>query len=949
MKRLTLATAVVVLALVICASIAAPNAHAARHDSGRKLKLDAPIPMDPEVTIGKLDNGLTYYIRVNKDPEKRASVMLAVNAGSVLEDDDQVGLAHFVEHMGFNGTKHFPKQELIKYLESVGVKFGSQANAGTGFDQTVYRLTIPTDTAAVVEKAFQVLEDWARWINMENEEIEKERGVIVEEWRLGLGAGERISNKQLPVLLKDSRYALRLPIGNKDSLRTFKPDAVRRFYRDWYRPDLMAVVAVGDFDPKRIKRLVEQHFSPMPRAEHPRPRTVFPVPDHAETLYSIVSDPEKTGTDITLYFKSDPPPEKTLADYRRDLILRLHEDMFRQRLVELSQKPDPPVLGSTLRDGRFVRSKECYLLASSVKEAGLDRGLEALLTEVERVKKYGFIEPELGRVKERWIRVSQWSDQREKVKSDTYAGQCVDNFLNGEPIVSPATQRDLYEKLMPGISLAEVNELSGRWFGSGNCVVLVGAPEKEGLPLPTEDELRGVFARVEKAPVEPYTEAQMEKPLLAETPRPGTIVKESKRPALGITEWILSNGARVVLKPTDFERERIFFGSFSPGGLSLVSNDDFRSAAYAQGVIQECGVGDFGREDLKKKLMGTIASTSIQIGELTEDCGGKAYTKDVETMFELLYLRFTAPRMCDDEFKAFLVKMREYVRNKSADPQRVFQDTLQATMTRYNPRYRPMTEAGVDSIDLGTAFRVYKDRFADASGFTFIFTGDFEVDKLKPFVRTYIGGLPSLNRGETWRDLGIEPPAGVVKKVVRKGIAPKSSVYLVFAGPCEWSRENQAVIGLVAEVLQTKLREVIREEKSGTYGVGVSGSDQKYPRAEYQISIGFGCAPERVDELVAAVFAQIDTLKMNGPGESYVQRAKETKKRFFEEKLKDNGFWAANLREAYFLNENPDDILKDPGISESISPQRIRDAARKYFDLNNYMQFVLMPEKEGEK
>jgi zinc protease len=305
--------------------------------------------------------------------------------------------------------------------------------------------------------------------------------------------------------------------------------------------------------------------------------------------------------------------------------------------------------------------------------------------------------------------------------------------------------------------------------------------------------------------------------------------------------------------------------------------------------------------------------------------------------------------MCDDEFKAFLVKMREYVKNKSADPQRVFQDTMQAVMTRYSPRYRPMTEAGVDSIDLGTAFRVYKDRFADASGFTFIFYGDFETEKLKPYVRTFIGGLPSLNRGETWRDLGIKPPAGIVKKVVRKGIAPKSSVYLIFTGPYEWSRENQAAMSLMTDVLQTKLREVIREEKSGTYGIGVSGGGGKYPRPEYGIRISFGCAPERVDELVAAVFAQIDTLQMNGPGESYIRSAKETKKRYFEEKMKENAFWAGNLREAYFLGEDPDDILKDPEIVESMSPLRIRDAARRYFDMNNYMQFVLMPEKENEK
>jgi len=949
MNRRRLIAAFLAVALILCVSAALSGSQPSRRDAGREPRLDAPIPMDPGVTIGKLDNGLKYYIRVNREPEKRASIMLAVNAGSVLEDDDQIGLAHFVEHMGFNGTKHFPKQELIKYLESVGVAFGSQANAGTGFDQTVYRMTIPTDTIAIVEKAFQILEDWARWINMEDGEIEKERGVIVEEWRLGLGAGERIFNKHLPVLLRDSRYALRLPIGNKDSLRTFKPDAARRFYRDWYRPDLMAIIAVGDFDPKWIRKLVEQHFAAMPQAENPRPRTVYPVLDHTETLYSIVSDPEKTGTDIALYFMSDPLPEKTLADYRRKLVMRLHEDMFRQRLMELSQKPDPPVLSSILRDGRIVRSKEAYFLQSSVKEGGLDAGLEALLTEVSRIKKHGFIEPELRRTKEKWLRVSQWYDQQEKVKSDLYAGKCLGNFLSDGSIVDPATERELYARFMPGITLGEVNDLSMQWFNAGNCVILVGAPEKEGVALPSENELRSVFEGVEKKPVEAYTEAEMERPLLAQTPRPGTIVKEVKRPDIGITEWTLSNGARVVLKPTDFDRERVLFDAFSPGGLSLLSNDDFRSAAYAQRVIAECGAGDFDREALKKKLMGTIAYASPSINDLTEDLSGKAYRKDIETMFELLYLRFTAPRVCENEFRAYLTKLREGVRNRSADPRWAFQDTMQATMTRYNPRYRPMTEAAVDSIDLGTAFRIYKDRYADASDFTFIFYGDFDAETLRPYVKTYIGALPSLHRKETWRDLGIEPPSGVVKKVVYRGIEPQSSVQLIFAGSYQWSQENQWALNLMAEVLQTRLREVIREEKSGTYGVGVGASGQKYPRGEYRINIGFGCAPERVDELVAAVFAQIDTLKMNGPGESYVQRVKETKRRYFEEKMKGNTFWAMGLRESYFLGEDPAGILKYPEIVEAMSPQRIQEAARKYFDTNNYMQFVLMPEKESGK
>ena len=939
------------LVLPICVTLASPTSLRAdsRQTGTRPMRLAAKIPVDPAVTVGTLDNGLRYYIRVNRNPEKRASLMLAVNVGSVLEDDDQIGLAHFVEHMGFNGTKHFPDQELVKYFETVGVRFGSALNASTSFDQTVYTLTVPTDSQGVVERSFDALEDWSRGVDMTDAEIEKERGVIVEEWRLGRGAEERIFNKSVPMLYKDSRYAVRLPIGTKEGLLAFKPDALRRFYHDWYRPDLMAVIAVGDFDPATIRRLIEEHFASMPAVEQPRPRTIYPVPDHKEMLFSIQSDPEKTNTNLALFIKKDPLPQRTLADYRRSLLFRMHQDMFRQRLVELSKKPDSPLLGVMERDQQLVRSKDVFLLAAEVKENAIAPGLDMLLTEVSRAKRYGFTEPELERAKEQWLSVRQWADQREKVPSAQYSQRCLANFLRGDPILSPEQERKLTEELMPGIKLKEVNELLTQWFNGTNCVVLVAAPEKQGVTLPTQAELTAVFDSIEHKEIGPYTEAEPERPLLDKTPRPGRIAAEKKLPDLGVTVWTLSNGARVILKPTDFDREKIFFEAYSNGGTSVVSDKDYLSAALAGQILSECGVGNFTDEELRKKLSGKIASASAAMGELTEAMNGKALTKDERTMFELLYLRFTAPRTCPEEFQAFLNKVREYLRNRSASPEQVFSDTVQATIGSYHFRRLPPTEARIDEINLDSAYRVFKDRFADASGFTFIFTGDIDLKAIKPLVETYIGSLPSLHRKDTWRDLGIEPPGGVVKKVVRKGIEPKAQVQLYFSGPFQWSQENNSALRAATQVLQTKLHEELREELSGTYGVGVNGSGEKYPRQEYTISIAFGCAPERVDELVKMVFAEIDSLKNFGPAESYVIRFKETSTRSLEESMKQNSFWSSRLRYAYFLGEDPSTILKQRDLIESVTPAIIQDAAKKYFDMNHYAEFVLLPEKEAPK
>ena len=946
MKRSSFVIAFVLIALVLCAFASATAARSARHEPARQARLDAPIPTDRETIVGTLDNGMRYYIRENHEPPHRASLRLVVNAGSILEDDDQLGLAHFVEHMGFNGTKHFPKQDLVRYLESIGVNLGcGGVNAYTGFDETVYFMGVPTDSARIVENAFKILGDLAHGTSMEDAEVEKERGVITEEWRLWQGADYRLMDKHMPVLFKDSRYAVRLPIGTKESIATFKPDALRRFYRDWYRPDLMAVIAVGDFDAGAMQELIETYLGPVPRAENPRPRELFPVPDHSEMLFSIVSDPEETGTSVGVYFKTDPRPLATMGDYRRKLIMRLHDVMFQQRLMELSKKPDSPLLGARAVRGRLVRSKDTYYAGAWVKEDKVEEGLETVLTEIIRVEQNGFTAGELERAKYQGTRFGEWFDQRDKTWSDYYVGQCQSNFLKGDPLLNPRVERELYEKLASGITLDEVNAVLADWLARSSRAILVNAPEKEGLSLPSEESLRAVFARVDQKRASAIADDFTQRPLLEEKPHSGRIVEENKIGEIGVTEWRLSNGARVLLKPTHTDRDRIFFEAWSPGGSSLLSDADYLASEPVFWMIRNCGLGNLDRVTLKKKMLGTIAFADPQLGELYEVIGGKAYRKDLETMFQLIYLRFTAAPSCDEEFRSWLTSAHEGLKNKNADPRWAFQDTVNMVLYQNHPRRRPWTEEMLGSITLEKAMRVYRDRFADASGFTFVFTGDFDAKQLKPLVTTYIASLPSMNRAETWRDIGVRLPAGVVQKTVRRGIEPQGEVQIYFHGPFEWSRQNEWTLEAMGEIFGKKLREVVREDMSATYHIGAWASSDEYPVPQYRIGISFGCAPERVDEILKAVFTQIDSLKTAGPEERHVAAVKESNRRRFESLPTKSWYWEEKLLESSLRGEDPRNILSEPGCAVSFDARTIQDAAKKYFDMNNYVEVIRLPEK----
>jgi zinc protease len=923
---------------------AAPAAGASPADPA-PAPLAAELPFDPQVHEGRFANGFTYLIRANREPAGRAELWLVVDAGSVLEDDDQRGLAHLVEHMAFNGTRHFAKQELVAYLESIGMRFGPDVNASTSFDETLYTLRVPTDDPKIVATAFEILEDWAHEVSFEDDEIDKERGVVIEEWRLGRGADARLLDQQYPVLFAGSRYAERLPIGEVETLQHAPAAAVRRFYRDWYRPDLMALVAVGDFDPATIEELARRHFAALPAPEHPRPRPAFTLPAHRATVVSIATDPEATDTTVGIYAKHPQPPEGTYGDYRRSLVEGLFDGMLDARLGEIAQRPDAPFLWATSAVGSLVRPAEVYHLVAGVEETGVEAGLTALLTEATRVDRHGFLPGELERAKKDLLRgYEEAYQERDKSDSRSYAAECTRHFLTGEPIPGIAVELALVRRFLGDITLDEVDAQAHHWLGDEDRVILLSAPAKATASLPGEDELRATAAKVAASDLAPWVDRVREEPLLAAAPAPGKVASETEIPELGVTEWRLSNGVRVVLKPTDFKNDQVLLTAFSPGGDSLASDADYLSAGFATAAVAAGGLGSFDAVELDKALAGKRAAVSPYVGELEEGVNGYASPQDLDTLLQLVYLTFTAPRADPEAFATLLAKTRLTLENRLASPENVFADRFGQALYQDHPRRRVPTPEDLDRVDLDAALAFYRQRFADASDFTFILVGSFQPDRVRPLVETYLGGLPATDRKESWRDVGVETPPGVVKVEVAKGLEPKSRVQIVFSGPAPWSREQLHLINTLADVLGTRLREVLREELGATYGVAVSGSLSPRPRPEYRFSIGFGCAPDKADELVDQTFREIDRMREEGVAATYVANAREAQQRARQTQLADNGFWAQVLKTYYSLDLDPRLILAYDQLIALVTPEALQAAARRYLDPDRYVLGILHPE-----
>jgi zinc protease len=905
------------------------------------------LPVDQSVIIGKLPNGLTYYIRANAEPKSRAELYLVNKAGSVLENDDQQGLAHFTEHMAFNGTRDFPKNQMVDYLQKAGVKFGADLNAYTSFNETVFQLPLPTDTASVFEKGFNILTNWAGYVSFDPAEIDKERGVVLEEERLrGKNAQERMQQQTLPVLLNNSRYALRLPIGKEDILKNFKPETIKAFYQDWYRPDLQAVIAVGDFDPKRVEALIKQNFSQLKNPAAEKPRTKYSVPATPGTAVKIVTDPEYPYTIAQIVVKHPGTVTKTTGDYMQQVRVQLFNQMLNSRLNELLQKPNPPFLYGRTSYSNFIGDQDAYTSLVVAKPGELEKAVKAVVAESERARKFGFTLTELERAKQdALVGIGNAYRERDKTPSANFVREYQANFLTGEAIPGIDFEYNFYIGNIYKVSLADMNAMAGKFISDQNRVVVVQAPDKEKANLPDEKTLLNWIATGGQN-VTAYIDNVSSDPLLAKIPEGSKVAKQDTDEAIGATTLTLGNGLKVTLKPTDYRNDQILINGYAFGGTSLASDDDFTSANLASPIIGSSGIAQFNQGMLDKKLAGKNLSISPYISEFAQGISGNTSPADFETALQLIYLYFTQPRKDKDIWDANIDQTRSVLSNRGLDPGSVYQDTVSAILSNYNFRGMVTTVPRLNAATLDKAYDFYKKRFADASAFTFTLVGNFDVETVKPYLEHYLGGLPSTNSKETYKNMFIQPPAGVISKTVNKGVGDKSTVQLVFSGDYDYNDVNNIQVDALEEVLNIKLIERLREQESGVYAPGVRASYRKTPGGRYTFTISFGCAPENVDKLINATMEEIGKIKQTGALPADIQKFVAEEARSTQQQLKQNVFWAGYLASTSQNGENPDQILKHVNSLEQITPQSTKDAANKYLSGKNLIKLILMPEKK---
>ena len=908
------------------------------------------IPIDPKVKIGKLDNGLTYYIRNNGKPEDKLELRLVINAGSILEDDDQLGLAHFMEHMNFNGSKNFEKNDIVDYLQSIGVKFGADLNAYTSFDETVYILPIPSDDAEKLEKGFQILEDWAFNALLTEKDIDEERGVVLEEYRLGLGADERMRQRYLPKIMYGSKYAERLPIGTKEILENFDYETLRRYYKDWYRPGLMAVVAVGDLDVETIEKKIKDHFGKAEKTTTPRLRPTFEMPNHEETFIAIESDKEASFTQVQVLYKDkeNAPLTETIGDYRDNMIEGLFSQMINNRLQELADGANPPfVYGFSYHGGTWARTKEAYQSFAMTKETGQLDALKALLTENERVKRFGFQQGEFDRAKKDILaRMERSYNDRDKQESNRIIGQYVNHFLERNPIPGIEWSFQMYQQMLPTIQLEEVNTLINNFLHEDNRVIVLTGPEKEGLKKTTEAEVLNLMKAIENDKnIQPYEDEAIRASLIAEKPEPGSIVDETTNETLDITTFTLSNGAKVTYKKTDFKNDEILFDSFSFGGSSLYGDEEFSKMAYAFNGLSEAGVDGLNKTDMGKMMSGKIVRVSPYVYGISEGLRGSASPKDLETLFQMVHLYFTKLNYDEEAFGSYIAKQKGFLSNLLSNPNTYFGNEFNKFMNEGNARFLGFPTAELlDKQDYKMAYDKYQERFSNAGDFHFYFVGNVDEAKLKEYAKTYIATLPSNSETETYKVTDFRPRKGMHEVTINKGTDPKSSVRIYYQGETRYDPKEAFALRGLGDILTIKLIEKLREEEGGVYGVGARGSMSKLPYGSYRFTISFPCGPDNVEKLKTAALAEVTSILENGPTQKDLDKIKEALLLDYKENSKKNRFWLNNIKNKDY-QERP--ILNSQQFEAKVaalSADDIQKVAQKYLTENRVIG-ILMPEE----
>ena len=911
-----------------------------------------PIPTDPNVRIGKLENGLTYYIRHNELPEKRADFYIAQKVGSILEEDNQRGLAHFLEHMCFNGTTNFPGKGIINWLETIGVRFGENLNAYTSIEETVYNIdNVPVIRDGIVDSCLLILHDWANDLTLAEAEIDNERGVIHEEWRTGQGAMMRMYEQALPKAMAGSKYGHRLPIGTIEVIDNFPYQALRDYYEAWYRPDQQGIIVVGDIDVDKVEAKIKELFSPIPMPANAPERKYEPVPDNKEPIVTIAKDKEQPSTMIYLWHKHPATPNEAKGNIGylvQNYLFSMISSMMHARLEELRQGANPPFIYAASGDSDFLMAKttEAYVGMAMSKDDGIPTALAALVREIERARKFGFTASEYARAKADYLRELESAyNERDKMKNDEYVEEYVRHFIDNEPIPGIETEYAIMNQLVPNIPVEAINSILPQLIKDENIVINIFGPDKEGMVYPTEAEILDVLKKTKAEEITAYEDKVSDEPLLKEAPQAGKIVKTEEGP-FGSTALTLSNGVRVVVKNTDFKADDIRMRAYSPGGTSIFGTNEFIQIKMLNSVASLGGLGNFSSVDLEKVLAGKKASVGAIVGSQTEILSGYCSPKDLETLMQLVYLSFTAPRMDDAAFESFKQRTKASLANQEANPMVALSDTLQKEMYGNHPMAKRFKAEMVDQIDYNRIMEMYKDRFKEAGDFTFLFVGNINLEEAKPLIETYLGGLPTINRKENYKDIKLDIQKGAHKNVFEKQMeTPKATVISVISGNCEYNLKNDLLMTLLKQTMDLVYTETIREKEGATYGVSTTGMVSRYPKDEALFQIYFDTDPAKREKMEQLVMAELQKVAQEGPRPEHLAKVKEFLLKKHLENVKENGYWLNKLNEYYWYNTDMDSNY-DKLLNE-ISVEDVKNFTKALLDQGNIIE-VTMTAKEAK-
>ncbi len=907
------------------------------------------IPVASDVKIGTLPNGLKYYIRYNAKPEKKVELRLVVNAGSILEDDDQQGLAHFMEHMNFNGLAHFPGNELVHYLQSIGVGFGNDLNAYTGFDQTVYMLPVPSDDKETLDKAFTVIADWAYGSLLTDEEIDKERGVILSESRLGKGADDRMMKVWLPLMLNGSKYSKRLPIGEDDIIANFKYDVIRRFYKEWYRPELQAVVVVGDMPVEEAEKLIIEKFSAHknPANVRTRPET-FELKPFSSSNAIVVSDAEADMTYVNIVGSARVKPKTiTEADYLNDVVDQLAYTMIYSRLDEKVNSANPPFIYAYAYNDGWARGYESFNGVAACSPDGIKEAVQSLVVECIRVKKFGFTDQELERAKASVMsRYEKQYNERTKTESGRLVNEYINNYLDGEPIPGIEWEYNFVKANLNGITLANFDamrktiDIDQNYF----CYVTTKTSDKN----PKNEELKSWVDEALKSDIKPYVEKQIASSLLKSEPKAGTIVKTEKNEKLGTTTYTLSNGAVVCIKPTTFKNDEIVFKGSKFGGYSTYTGKDYQSAQFCNNAVDEMGYGEFSAPDLTKFLSGKNVSVSPVVDDYTENISGNCGVKDIETMFQLIYLKCTEPRKDAEAFGSFITRSKQQMLQVKDNPENLFSDTLYNSLYQNNPRaHRIPAVSDFDKINIDNAIAFYKERLGNPKGMYYTFVGSFTEDQIKPLIEKYIGGIGAGTSVANYKDLGFKTRTGNNSFTLKKGSEQKAKLVHFYTKSVKYDADEAFMLQQLTSVINNRVLDTIREKMGAIYGGGFYGTVRVYPAQELFMQSNFPCSPDNIASVNETFLRLVEETKKPGNiTDSDWKRVREPALETYRVNMEKNNYWLSNLQTAYLYGIDPNRILTVEERLNAITPAKLCEIANKYFKDVNIFTGYWLPENK---